>query len=772
LSLVVPVVFWKVKIGRDIILDLTEIHNFQYFNVPLIVMAFTLLTLSNWVIPVLSLNIWKVFTGKNPQQNFMYEKLIYLYNGSKRMYRKPQFQIRYVAILPWSIFFYVMVRSFLPEEIEFLSLGAIVSVLLIIYIVDHIFNRPFANLIFRKIYSFSISLGFNVYKTAWFYLGLLIFSFILFLLFFTLVCFIIAQEKNFELAYFRLLIKWTIAIINLIGLAFTYLFMRFSEQLNANVFHPDLPIILSRSLHICCITISLIFTIALGVSNIYAWPAEIGFFSPILVLVIVISIYLFIADILVTSQLNLTTIYNFYGKQNKIASRYKRRVSKYYNILIYFSAIIFAYLVFFSSINSHRIRLQTVNKDIYISEDARPELIDYFKDWLNERDTVDQKLTVYLISGQGGGSRAAAWFLMAMQHLNTIDTNFTKNIFSISTVSGSSSGAAMFLADLNLNIPYNGVDVQRIKDIYGRNFISSALWGLLIGDGYEGLKSSFNQPRKTPPRDRNYYFQEEEIAAYKQSINPSLHRSADSFFRNDYLSTYHYNTKKNKFLHLNSDDSVRQKAYHLPLFFINSTIIERGERGVFAPVKLEKFSLATDLYAYFKKYISCYYQSHLYNIPMITCVNQSQAFPIINAYNYVESVGRLIDGGMYENSGTTTTLEIYEELQKYLKYSQNIRLVVLNVMNSISGEEFEPIRYRPSSIINTVTAAYTTPFGGHQSFSYKNILKKAAEEPNAAYAVPLAVEIPLTRMLPHASIDSMQYMLNKLEVNKELKKHW
>src|SRR3546814_8572710 len=56
----------------------------------------------------------------------------------------------------------------------------------------------------------------------------------------------------------------------------------------------------------------------------------------------------------------------------------------------------------------------------------------------------------------------------------------------------------------------------------------------------------------------------------------------------------------------------------LPLFFINSAIVETGERGVFSPVDLASFSLAADLYGLSK-------QHHpLYNLPLITCVNRSE----------------------------------------------------------------------------------------------------------------------------------------------------
>src|SRR5690606_19682324 len=162
---------------------------------------------------------------------------------------------------------------------------------------------------------------------------------------------------------------------------------------------------------------------------------------------------------------------------------------------------------------------------------TRPSLTTYFDEWVTNRapnrgDTLD----VYLVSGQGGGSRAAVWFFMAMNYLDSLESTpssrFSDRVFSISTVSGSTSGAAMFLADNYLGVPRHSASVvPRMKAIYGRNFLSSSFWGMLIGDSFEGAKHAVSGKLGGAPtafpKDRNYYFQEEEIRGYTDAT-PSI----------------------------------------------------------------------------------------------------------------------------------------------------------------------------------------------------------------------------------------------------------
>src|SRR5690606_10152585 len=133
----------------------------------------------------------------------------------------------------------------------------------------------------------------------------------------------------------------------------------------------------------------------------------------------------------------------------------------------------------------------------------------------------------------------------------------------------------------------------------------------------------------------------------------------------------------------------------------------------------------------------------------------------------LDGAGRLIDGGIYENSGTATTLEIYETLRRHVEAKQDppraVRFICINIVNTNMDVAKAAVRYRPASVLNTLTAAFQSPFGGHEQFSYRNILRRVLA-PDTAYSFPLDRPVPLTRMLEPAAIDTMYVALRGMGV--------
>ncbi len=765
LALLVPLILWKVQVGRDIIVSLSEGHEQHYINIPLLIASFSMLAVSTWVIPVLGIDLWK-FIVKRPDASSqqLYRGLIALYNGEdidgnghaskSYTHNKQQFPIRYFANLPWMIFLYVTVRSFFPAQ-PLVAVAAIVILCLAIIFIDGCYRKKRVPQPFQLLWDNATDRGNSDRTKALRYVASMGVIFILFLA----VIGLLASWQRFN----PMGLKTILIGANFLAILFVYAYMKFSE--NVDVRHAGTSFFVSKYIHILSLSVAIMLAIFLQFSNSQRWPVEIGFFSPIFILIIVISLYLFLADVLITTQLKITHLYN----DNPSAYHHSdgkpgKQVWVWYRPLIRLLALGFIFLFFFNSINSHRIRKDVAQHGRAYTADLRPKLIDYFDQWVQYRlPAPNDTLTIYLVSGQGGGSRAAAWFFMAMNYLDSLESTpthrFADHVFSISTVSGSTSGAAMYLADRYLGVsPATHTIAPRMKTIYARNYLSSSFWGALIGDGVEGIKHEVIDwalgTKKPFPRDRNYYFQQEEVYGYLQATRAVQEKRASGFFNNDYLAPYIISPSGG----LTSGSNGFNKD--LPLFFINSAIVERGERGVFSPVDLKSFSLGTDLYQSFKAHHSDY------NIPFITCVNQSQAFPIINAYNYLDGEGRLIDGGIYENSGTTTTLEIYEALRRHLmekgETGYTVRIVCINIVNTDMESERSETRFRPASILNTATAAFRSPFGGHESFSYKNIERKANTPPDRVYPAILKREVPLTRMLQPAAIDSMYVDLRYL----------
>lgn len=738
LSLLVPLILWKVQVGRDIVVSLTEPGGRNYLNIPLLIAAFSLLALSNWAIPVLAIDLWRLVLRRRVKSSRLYGGLIALYNGDKAD-GKAQFPIRYFASLPWVIFLYVTTISCFPAR-HGLALGIVVALVALVVLLDWLYRRKRVPTAFQGLWD-NVTEGRAGDRTkALRYVASMTILFVVFL--------VIVGAVGYGLRHSQGGLMGLVVGANSVAILLNYAYMKFAE--NVDVRAVGVSYFVSKYIHILSLSFMVVVAILLQYSNAQGKPVEIGFFSPIFVLVIAISLYLFVADIVVTAQLNITWIYNQNpAKYDQGEAGSARPVWVWYRPVIRLVALGFVFLFFFNSINSHRIRKELAPPEQTAT--VRPALTAYFDRWVADRQVgTDDTLNVYLVSGQGGGSRAAAWFFMAMNYLDSIESTpgrrFPDQVFSISTVSGSTSGAAMYLADRRLKVPTVAASVvPRLKTIYARNYLSSSFWGALVGDGFEGAKyevmDRLRGGRAPFPKDRNHYFQQEEIAGYAEATQLPEKRDIDGFFNGDYLKPYL------------TDSATVGTA--LPLFFINSAIVERGARGVFAPVNLASFSLATDLYGLFRQY----HPRH--SIPFITCVNQSQAFPIINAYNYLDGAGRLLDGGIYENSGTATTLEIYETLRRHVETGgsrQNIRFICINIVNTDMDIEAAAVRFRPASVLNTLTAAFQSPFGGHEQFSYRNILRRVTA-PDTAYSFPLSRPVPLTRMLQPAAIDTMYMAL-------------
>jgi len=737
LSLLVPVILWKVQVGRDIIVNLAEQGQHNYLNIPLLIASFSLLALSNWVIPVLAIDIWKLVMRRRANSQALYGGLIGLYNGDS-VAGKGQLPIRYFASLPWVIFLYVAVHSLVPDR-PFIAFATLVALALSVFLLDWAYRGKRVPKLFQGLWNNVAETKAGNRAKALRYVVVMSMVFALFL--------IVVGTFGFWLRNDHGGLTALVIVANFIGLLANYAYMKFAENVDVRVV--SLSYFVSKYIHILSLSFMVVVAVLLQTSNGRSWPIEIGSFSPIFILITAISLYLFLADVLVTTQLNITTIFNSdpvkYSRGHQPASG----ASVWYQPLIRLIALGFVFVFFFNSINSHRIRKTAVPHRHSYTATERPALTAYFDQWAASRmvspgDTLD----VYLVSGQGGGSRAAVWFFMAMNYLDSLkstpSTRFSDRVFSISTVSGSTSGAAMYLADRYLGVTQQAPSMAtRMKAIYARNYLSSSFWGLLVGDGYEGFKhealGNLIGKRTAFPKDRNYYFQQEEIQGYQNATPTVAANKINAFFNGDYLAPY-------------AAEDPAVLSTKLPLFFINSAVVETGERGVFSPVDLTSFSLGTDLYGLFRQH------NPNHDIPFVACVTQSQAFPVINAYNYLEGAGRLIDGGIYENSGTATTLEIYEALRRHVAARRDnagaIRFICINIVNTNMEAAKDAVRFRPASVLNTLTAAFQSPFGGHEQFSYRNILRRVSP-PDTAFSFPLDRPVPLTRMLQPAAIDTM-----------------
>lgn len=535
----------------------------------------------------------------------------------------------------------------------------------------------------------------------------------------------------------------------------------------------------------------LFFTICMFLLSQYN---NIGYFSPLFILVCCFNLFLLFFDAFYKYPLSLIGIYKNKIEENNIVQttntfwdvKLKNRLN-WSKILLVIGAILFWVIFISLESNKHRIRINVVNdSEPYYNPDDRMDLKSYYNQWMSY-DTA--RKTIFLIAGQGGGSRAAAWTHM---NLNYIDTAFVlmKNTFAFSTASGSSVGISMKLAEWRLEtvmgntnpVKYNS---DTLKDLYCYNYFSNSFYGIMMGDLKEhwlqNWKSFFGN-KSLYDIDRNYRLQKEEYKGFEKVFLKNIDATKKAIakyilknhFEGDYLS---FNYPKDSFV------AKHFKKASQPLFFINTTQVQRGDRCVFYPINPDKDFYPYDVYKKIK-YPECNpYKTNNkkvnVNIPLQTAVCQSQAVPVLNSMNYVNSFGNLCDGGVAENSGCGNIYMIYKKLREENICDSNVRIVVIFLQNSELDRSIKCTDVKNSSALSGAFSAIFNAGLTSYSAYWKNmlqniVLEKSKYQPkenqDKFYVVKLSKEIILGRILNNSTIYKMHEELEKDTVNKQIKK--
>lgn len=737
LAVLFPVLLYKFGAGQEIILDLTsqQRNNTNFF----VVASFLFLELCIWCVPTLSIHIfiWLTRISENRKLPIL-DKLLDLYNAkpkSNQIKKIFQVPVRYIAVLPWIIFICSMANVFYEKK---------VMIIIIIFLIGTIKCLDCYTSAITK----SFDTTFLQLKKYWEII------FLLLVLIVEYVIFLLNKNSQYDSVIFS---------ANIIGVLLSYVFFLVKE--NSEDF-PDGDRRKMLMIHLKTFYMHiLLLSIAIGTMFYYFIKQVNGTLyevSPITIATMIMGFYILIIELLITSQILLTNL-TMYGFGDR---RLRFRI---YRLLIFCFSFLWIFLIFRST-NPHAITKTQVKEQE--KSFIRQDLYTHFSQWYqsSERSKQGDSLEVYMVSGQGGGSRAGYWFMSSMFELNTFHTDFYNNLYSISTVSGSSSGAEMFLASKEYyKIRDPKCQRELANAIYRRNYLSGALYGLLIGDFLESITGRLGMSE----RDRNYYFQQEELAAFEDAMRridkSKEHRgsSVKDFFNRDFM--YHYNQQ--------------DKKYKMPLFFINSTIVENGKKAVFSPVELNTpihtinykgqndYALLTyfeDAYGIFRK---CDWSFNK-ELPMSACVNTSQSFPLINAYSYLHGVGRLADGGLFENSGTSTTVEIYSALKKYVSRNKlPVKFTLITILNGEIDDE-QAVDFKRASILNTLTVISKNPFTGHELMALKQLHKQVVilneDHNDKLFTIKPTGKYNLSRILSERTLKKMSDDLDSVKVNSKI----
>ena len=375
--------------------------------------------------------------------------------------------------------------------------------------------------------------------------------------------------------------------------------------------------------------------------------------APESIMLYIFSLYVFLIDLIVY-YINLTP---------------QRKFVAWFSII----AIVLVYLA------SPKINLNLNHYDLDAITDSSilkgAQRLSFEKRYADLKKQIDSNESskpypIILVSGEGGGSRAAVWF---SQNLINFDYytrgKFREHIFSISTVSGSSVGLGGLFTFWELS-DKNNIDTAWLElpsKIYSNNFVGSSVKGMLLTDFWKSIIpfARFEGDRNSTLQDEETYYTQLAAREVLEKTDLSVRTSIpndDRLLSKDFMN----------FFYRREADSLVFKDR--PLVFINSCRSNDGRRGIISPVKLtdDVFNDAIDIAGYLYEDSICDYKNSKLgscfkrNLSFGQACNLSELFPLFSAPAYIDSLGSFVDGGYHENSGLKTTLDVYLNLKKKL----------------------------------------------------------------------------------------------------------
>lgn len=689
LSILAPIAIYMMGAGREIIALLFDGPELG-LNTFILILTLILMSSTIWIIPSLSIYFIVLYGrifSKTPigKKTDFFKHLIHLYSSGRNNplnQSHTQIPAKYLSMIPWTMVCATMIQfNIVNKEMNssicvFLAINVILFCILVIF--EGVLNRK-KETIFWAILILMFPIAFFVN-----HIKLLEYEF----------------NSNSQLPIPFIFLCYAVSM-----LAIFFLFTKgekiYTKISSSSGSQLDSFLRANNVIHALLLFInigSLVFLTSLAIK------IKLSSVSSLTVLLLGLNFYMLLVDSLFTSQ---------WVMSEKLKSLASYKLSFGYKIIVGLLFAIFVGLVFFNNTNNYK---HDISKSPITSIG---NLETYFENWyqkkLSNMSDNTGTMNVYLISGQGGGSRAAVYILSVLRRIESSSGKELYNqTFSISTISGSSAGIGQYIGqhqNLRLNDSLKSVTADnlfsKIRAAYSYNFFNSNLLGLLFYDRIPVcikdlvLKTENNTYGSF---NRNYIQEKEELEQLKNFTSSFINKDTNQyrFFQNNILELY-------------NQDSVR---YSTPLVFFNTTILNYGKKGVFSPtVDQNLFCNNIDLMTE-EKPVSFHFAEI-----------SSQSFPLLNNFSNFNQY-YLGDGGIYENSGTSTTLKIYKVLKKYVEMKRyKVRFIIINVLNGIEKKSQEPNcvngnsdSIKPKSILSLlVNAVSKIPFDGHENDARSSI---------------------------------------------------
>lgn len=318
---------------------------------------------------------------------------------------------------------------------------------------------------------------------------------------------------------------------------------------------------------------------------------------------------------------------------------------------------------------------------------------------------------IYLVCAMGGGSRAGYFTAKVLQELEREIPGFWQRTLLYSTVSGGSVGVYHHIKGRYI-VSYS----RFLNHIYEQNYNSSAVYGLLLGDAFEGLFGGWirkigsiinNKDSAVLYRDRNVRIREE----YDYAMNAALAgEKSDGYTTNTFrpgIDISRHDAFKGFFA-----DHVDT----IPVHFVNTFEINTGRRTVLSPFIVGKDSIFPNAILPLQDTIFSPRIIHE-DITYREAVNLSELFPFLSAASTIgkKSNHQFVDGGYFENYGLATAFDVATYLIDNQKVAKD-RIKIILIKNSLQESNVEKQSWQ---LIAPLIGAVNAPFTGHANHFLK-----------------------------------------------------
>lgn len=248
----------------------------------------------------------------------------------------------------------------------------------------------------------------------------------------------------------------------------------------------------------------------------------------------------------------------------------------------------------------------------------------------------DGRMPVVLVATAGGASRAALWTASALHRAELLSPGFHRHVFAISSVSGGSLGAAVWIAQLadaerdctsTTPWPEQLQAMRQAVEMLGQDFLAPPLASYLFSDALARFAL-------LPLADRAAALEQGFADSYRDATGGSATLDAP------FLSLWRDR---------NGATALR------PLWFANGTHTASGLPAITAPVRIgrDDFPFAHDALSLLGR-----------DVRVATTVTNTARFPYVTPVGRLPNTGQgLVDGGYFENLGGGTLRDVARALR-------------------------------------------------------------------------------------------------------------